>query len=219
MPRAKPARYVPSSGFGYPLDGLLPRIPCRFCFTPAALMGFTLRSFLLAEGIRSVSGRKHPRTVSPVGYPAAEAMGRPNGPRFPGFDPSESPWRPIAELARRPLAAPLGFTPSRVYRRKPGPDFARTPPTRFAVVSLAAGARRRLGVSIGLRLAPPGAPGKPGDERDSPFRVLAPERSRAFKRAAAWVIDWPCAAPCITADGPARLGRPDSLCRGCSGNV
>jgi hypothetical protein len=43
--RVEAARYVPSSGFGYPLDGLLPRIPGRFCFTPAALLGFTLRRF------------------------------------------------------------------------------------------------------------------------------------------------------------------------------
>jgi len=49
-PRAKPARYVPPSGFGYPLDGLRPRIPCRFCFTPAALMGFSLRRFPLPQG-------------------------------------------------------------------------------------------------------------------------------------------------------------------------
>jgi hypothetical protein len=47
----KPARYVPSSGFGYPLDGLLPRIPCRFCFAPAALLGFTLRRFPLPRGL------------------------------------------------------------------------------------------------------------------------------------------------------------------------
>jgi hypothetical protein len=89
-----PAHYVPPSGFGYPLDGLLPSIPCRFCFTPAALMGFALRSFLLAEGIRSVTTRKNPLTVSPIGAPAAEAVGRPNRPRFLGFCPSESPWRP-----------------------------------------------------------------------------------------------------------------------------
>jgi hypothetical protein len=88
------ARYGPPAGFGYPLGGLRPPSPCRFCFTPAALLGFALRSLLLPEGIRRVSGRKHPRTVSPVGDPAAEAMGRPNGPRFPGFDPSGSPWRP-----------------------------------------------------------------------------------------------------------------------------
>ena len=55
-----PARYVPPSGFGYPLDGFLPSIPCRFCFAPAALMGFTLRSFLLPEGIRVIApGRTH----------------------------------------------------------------------------------------------------------------------------------------------------------------
>jgi hypothetical protein len=52
----------------------------------------------------------NPRTVFLVGYPAAEAMGRPNEPRFPGFDPSESPWRLDVLLARRPLAAPLGFS-------------------------------------------------------------------------------------------------------------
>jgi hypothetical protein len=30
----------------------------------------------------------------PPVIPAAEAEGRPNGPRLPGFDPFESPWRP-----------------------------------------------------------------------------------------------------------------------------
>jgi hypothetical protein len=48
-----PARHVPPSGFGYPLGGLHPLIPCRFYFAPAALMGFTLRSFPLSKGIRS----------------------------------------------------------------------------------------------------------------------------------------------------------------------
>jgi hypothetical protein len=52
LPQASPARYVPPSGFGCPLGGLLPSIPCRFCFTPAALLGFTLRSLLP----RKVSG-------------------------------------------------------------------------------------------------------------------------------------------------------------------
>jgi hypothetical protein len=47
-----PTRHVPPSGFGYPLDGLLPLIPCRLYFAPAALMGFTLRSFPLSKGIR-----------------------------------------------------------------------------------------------------------------------------------------------------------------------
>ena len=46
---------------------------------------------------RKVSGafrnRMNPHTVLPIGAPAAGAMGRPNRPRFLGFDPSESPWR------------------------------------------------------------------------------------------------------------------------------
>jgi hypothetical protein len=62
--RVLPARYGPPSGFGYPLDGLLPAIPCRFCFTPAALLGFTLRRFPLPEGIHGVSAGKRPHTVS-----------------------------------------------------------------------------------------------------------------------------------------------------------
>jgi hypothetical protein len=70
LPRALPTRYVPPSGFGYPLDGLLPTVPRRFCFAPAALLGFTLRSFLLPEGIHPVSGWKAPLTVSPAGIPA-----------------------------------------------------------------------------------------------------------------------------------------------------
>jgi hypothetical protein len=94
LSRAYHARYVPPAGFGYPLGGLLLPSPCQLYFTPAALLGFALRSFLLSEGIHRVSAGMRPRAVSPVGYPAAEAMGRPNGPRLLGFDPSGSPWRP-----------------------------------------------------------------------------------------------------------------------------
>jgi hypothetical protein len=35
---------VPPSGFGFPLDGLLPSVPGRPCFRSTALLGFTLRS-------------------------------------------------------------------------------------------------------------------------------------------------------------------------------
>jgi hypothetical protein len=87
-------RYVPPAGFGYPLGGLLPPRPCRPYFVPAALMGFTLRSFLLQAGTRRVSAGENPHAVPLVGYPAAEAVGRPNEPRLLGFDPARSPWRP-----------------------------------------------------------------------------------------------------------------------------
>jgi hypothetical protein len=36
----------------------------------------------------------NPRAVYPAGIPAAEAKGRPNGPRLLGFHPFESPWQP-----------------------------------------------------------------------------------------------------------------------------
>jgi len=61
--RVKPTRYVPPSGFGCPLDVLLPRIPRRFYFTPAALLGFTLRRY----SSREVSGAFQPgRTHLPL---------------------------------------------------------------------------------------------------------------------------------------------------------
>jgi hypothetical protein len=49
------------------------------------------------------------------------APDRPDRPRFLGFDPYESPWRLIAGLGRQPLAAPLGFSPSRVHSQQPCP--------------------------------------------------------------------------------------------------
>jgi hypothetical protein len=44
------ARYVPPSGFGYPLGGLLPAALGRACFVPTAFVGFSLRSLLLPKG-------------------------------------------------------------------------------------------------------------------------------------------------------------------------
>jgi hypothetical protein len=101
------------------------------------------------------------------------------------------------------VSALLGFASEGLVR-----GFSRTPPTRFANLGLATKTLRRLGVSIGIRLARSAQPGKPGDRTDSPFRVLAPERSRTFDESTARVIGWPCAAPCIAADRPARFGRP-----------
>jgi hypothetical protein len=60
LTRALPARFVPPSGFGHPLGGFRPSNPCRFCFAPTALLGFTLRSFLLPIGIPCVSTRNRP---------------------------------------------------------------------------------------------------------------------------------------------------------------
>jgi hypothetical protein len=94
-------------------------------------MGFALRSVPLSQGTRDVSARVNPLTVSPASATGAEAPGRPRGPRFLGFDPCESPWRPDTGLGCRPLDAPLGFTlPGRASERLDR-TFARSPLTRF----------------------------------------------------------------------------------------
>jgi hypothetical protein len=124
-----------SAGFGYPLDALHPSTPRRFCFTPAALMGFTLRSFLLPKGLwRFPAGRTHIPFQAPL-KKARRQSGRANDSRFLGFAPFESPWRSNPCLAGQSLDAPLGFS-------LPGPagkglvrDFARTPLTRLAGVN------------------------------------------------------------------------------------
>jgi hypothetical protein len=150
----QPARYVPPSGFGYPLDGFLPSVPCRFCFTPAALLGFTLRRFPLSADNRGVTTRLGPLTVQPSGAPAAVAPGRPDRPRFLGFDPPESPWRSNGGLARQTLAPPSGFALLGFSGEDLGQDFARPPLTRFSNPTASRRTRRRPRVSISLRSAP-----------------------------------------------------------------
>jgi hypothetical protein len=83
--RACRTRYVPSSGFGYPLDGLLPPSPCQPCFMLAALMGFTLRSVPLSEGFRQFPDWKDPHVVLPVGIPAARGSGPAQRAATPGL--------------------------------------------------------------------------------------------------------------------------------------
>jgi len=101
--RALPTRYVPPSGFGHPLDGLLPSVPHRFCLTPAALMGFTLRSFLLPEGIRCVSATEGPT------YRFAHRYTRATAPEGACVEPAR--WAAVPGLSpfRESLAAEHGF--------------------------------------------------------------------------------------------------------------
>jgi len=125
--RAKPARYVPPSGFGYPLDGFRPRIPCRFCFAPAALLGFTLRRFPLPEGFRGLSAGKNPPTVNPTTLPTPK---RQTGPRGIGFWVHTFRERLATARSFSPTTTggSLGFRPSRVHLRKPWPELLRASP-------------------------------------------------------------------------------------------
>jgi hypothetical protein len=123
----KPTRYVPPSGFGYPLGGLLPRIPGRFCFAPAALLGFTLRRFpSRKESAAFQPGRTH--------LPLAQRLFRRRSVRparrasVSGFAPFENALRSHGLLGRRPPAPPLGFRPSRATQREPRPELLRASP-------------------------------------------------------------------------------------------
>jgi len=154
-PRAKPARYVPPSGFGYPLGGLRPRIPCRFCFTPAALVGFHLRRFPLLTGVCSLSAETNLHTV---GSTVSPPLARQTGPTSLGFQVHTCQDCLVTARRFRPTAtgASLGLCPSRVCRQRPCPGL---PQELLPRAWLARAITRRtnvhLGVSVNLRLAPP----------------------------------------------------------------
>jgi hypothetical protein len=103
---------VPPSGFGYPLGGLLPSIPGRFYFTPAALLGFTLRS-LPSVGL---FGCFHPSVPT---YRFSCRCSRHSGQAGPAGRGSWAFFRrrflsADADLARSLEVTPLGLAPSRV---------------------------------------------------------------------------------------------------------
>jgi hypothetical protein len=150
--RVLPARYVPPSGFDYPLDGLLPSNPCRFCFTPTALLGCTLRSFPHSGSIRTFPPELAHLPFHPALYPPPKRLSRPAEPRFLGLDPPERPWQPNPCLARRLLAAPLGFTLLGHTAEDLARDFARAPLTCLAMDPQAANHMHHR-VSISLQLA------------------------------------------------------------------
>jgi hypothetical protein len=117
------SRFGPPAGFGYPLDGLLPPSPCRLCFTPTALVGLAPSESSPFRRYRAVSGPMHPPTVFSRCYSRRLTPSRTSGPRFLGFDPSESPSRSAeVESADTPVT-PVGFFPSRAFPQRPGPAF------------------------------------------------------------------------------------------------
>lgn len=181
--RVLPARYGPPAGFGYPLDGLRPPNPCRFYFTPAALLGFSLRSFPLSQGCRNVS-----ESVAPTYrftrrcFRCPKASDRPDGFRFLGFDPCESPSRPNMGLARRPPVAPLGFTLLGLASDSLAWVFARAPLTRLACLVANHFARPAPQSFDQLSLGHSSSRQRvTGSSRDNPSRVFAPVRSRSIR--------------------------------------
>jgi hypothetical protein len=203
VPRVCLARFVPPSGFGYPLDGLRPSRPRRPCFMPTALMGFitpfgAFPSRKVPEGI-TLPGE--PACRYPIVTPSGEPSGRTDRPRLPGFDPSGSPSPSPSRLALgRAGCSPgiwsfLGLSTGRLDRVSP------------ALLSHAwrcGGSaddrkRLRLRVSIGAWLARSPSPGrtKRGGP-SSPSKVFAPCRSRAFELPTVRAMGSPRESPAIT---------------------
>jgi hypothetical protein len=103
------SRYVPPSGFGYPLDGLLLPSPCRPYFVPAALMGFTLRSIPLSKGIRTFPpGSTHLPFLPPVA-PSPKRRPVPKGRGSWALTLSRVPCGSNVCLRRRLAGYSLGF--------------------------------------------------------------------------------------------------------------
>jgi hypothetical protein len=160
LTRALPSRFVPSSGFDYPLDGLRPAIPRRLCFAPTALLGFALRSFLLAEGIRALPpGSTHVPFRPPL-FPPPKRRGGPASRSFWVLTLPRVPCGPDVCLARQPPDAPLGFALLGPANRSLGRDFAPPPLTCFCSRDDARPDYRHLRVSIGLDLASSARPCK-----------------------------------------------------------
>jgi len=171
-----PARHVPPSGFGYPLDGLLPSKPCRSCFVPAALLGFALRSFLLSKGNRPFPARKNPHTVRSSVIPLHRSAG--------AGSTSRSFWAltlPRVPGNRHVFSTPtagcsLGLSPFRVLYGSLGRNFVQPPLTRFFGTTYAAPPAPRSIDRLPLHLTCPA--GEPiGMRVRHPLRVFAPSRS------------------------------------------
>jgi hypothetical protein len=153
----------------------------------------------------------NPRTVSLVGIPPRQSGWA--GPTSRGFRAFTLPGIPGSPAGvNSPTAGcSLGLFPSRVVRRPAlhGPSPALLP-RAFAVTSLATSDRRRLGVSIGLRLALPTPLGKPNETgRTTLIGFLHrhdPDRSSEL---GSGLSCSPRAAPCVAADRPTLL-RPNA---------
>jgi len=121
--RALPARCVPSSGFGYPLDGFRPSLPCRLCFAPAALVGFTLRSFLRLQGNAASPLRWTHMPFACRSTRSPKRGSRAAVPRLLGFDPCERPLRERWRISSRCAGCSLGFLLFQGVERKPWAGF------------------------------------------------------------------------------------------------
>jgi hypothetical protein len=211
----KHARYVPPSGFGYPLDGLLPRTPGRVCFTPAALLGFTLRRFPPAGSFRSLSAEMNPPTVSPAVFPPPK---RQTGPTGLGFWVLASRRCLAAARRIRPTAtgAFLGFCPSRVSQRRPWPRLLRaSSPALCSPQQSPARNHRRPRVSQIIASPRPTLHRSAHRPRQPSWGSCTCPDQEHSRQPPPGLFASPCTGPCITADSTDALWATGRLYRSC----
>jgi hypothetical protein len=116
-------RAHPPAGFVYPLDGFIPPKPGRFCFTPAALLGFALRSFPLSLRCSVRFRPSGPTCQFFVRFTTPHKAARPARTTVAsGLRPVRESLAAVVLLARQPPAAPLGFSPFKACRRQDPPS-------------------------------------------------------------------------------------------------
>jgi hypothetical protein len=79
-----------------PSSRLTPSKPAPALSRAGSALGIHPSELTPLTRYRAVSGSMNPLTVFPAVASVAETTGRPDRPRFLGFDPRENPWRPNA---------------------------------------------------------------------------------------------------------------------------
>jgi hypothetical protein len=129
------AAFGPPSGFGYPLDGLLPLNPSDALSRVTALLGFSpSKHSLCCRGVTVSPRRRAPLAVCPAYNTRIGILARLRRPRLLGPYPAVSPAVVMCPKAPLVQVAPLGFCLSRaVPPTGLDPAFARSPLMRLAV--------------------------------------------------------------------------------------
>jgi hypothetical protein len=202
-PACQPIADAPT-GFDYPLDALLPSMPRRFCFAPAALMGFTLRSFPLPKGIR-----RFPAGMTHVSL--AVAQEHPKAILFELSAPISGLCSFRKSLAIKPVfSGPIagcfhGFPSSRARGQKPGSGFR---PNSSFVLRLRESRHAHQSLNRLLLGSAASPTASRGEQPNDPRRVSAPVHSWAFERANSRAMCSPQVASRVTADRPKCFASP-----------
>jgi hypothetical protein len=98
--QASISAFVPPSGFGYPLDVLLPSGPGEPCFVLTALVGFASSKHRPPVRSCRVSATLHPLAVSPTSDTPTRGGNTATQAAAPGFRPSQTALIPRHASAR-----------------------------------------------------------------------------------------------------------------------